>query len=181
MSYPPFSHFTGHVIPSGSAQSQLVLLFNLSSKDDTRIPAVLSMSYKSHPSRKYIHVLQREKRGREGAWIVTERAGFSCVRGEFHTHALVACTGTRGRSSITAHYRLYLALFASPRAYTYEHTCLCANKPPNIKPTTGTMGPVYWQRARLTPGRHPRQSQRIKVGAENVTGIQDLLVLTHSN
>lgn len=43
--------------------------------------------------------------------------------GEFHTHTLVAYTGTRGWYSITAHYHLYLALFALLRAYTYKHTC----------------------------------------------------------
>ena len=35
---------------------------------------------------------------------------------------LVAYTGTWGWYSITAHYHLYLALFALPHAYTYKHT-----------------------------------------------------------
>lgn len=82
MSYPPFSHFTGYVIPSGSTQSQLVLLFNLSSKDDTHpCGPEHELQVSSLPQ---VHsCFTKRKRGREGAWIVTEGAGFSCVRGSF--------------------------------------------------------------------------------------------------
>lgn len=66
---------------------------------------------------------------REEQWILTEHAGFSCVRGSFTLTRWFACTGTRGWYSITAHYRLHLALFALPHTYTYEHARLCANNP----------------------------------------------------
>lgn len=172
MSYPPFGDFTVYVIQSGSSQSHLVLLFNLSSTHTSLRSWVLATSLISPANTFMLYKEKESERGRvDRDW--TRRLFLR--QGEFHTHTLVAYTGTRGWYSITAHYRLYLALFALPHAYTYEHTCLCANNPwTSSQPqapwdqSTGN-----WQSWRLVAIQDKAREE--KVLAENVIEIQDLL------
>lgn len=125
----------------------------------THISVVLSTGHNCHLSCKHKErEREREGEGRGREAPVWTRRPF-LYQGEFHTHMLVAYTGTQGWYSITAHYRLYLALFALPHAYAYEHTRLCANNPRPYEPTTDSMGPVYRWLAKLMPGRYPRQSR----------------------
>lgn len=174
MSYPPFSDFTVCVIQSGSSQSKLPLLFDLSSKDEPQPwvlatslipPADTFMLYKEKKS-------ESERERKSGSWVNTQ--AFPASGGVSHSHA--GCL--YWHTGLVQYYSTLPSLFGIVCFASCLHIwtrMLVRKQPPNIKPTTGTMGAVYWQPAKLTPGRHPKQSKRVKVWAENVTEILDLL------
>lgn len=140
----------------------------------THIPVVLSISYKSHLSCKHIHVLQREREWERESESSLNMQAFPASGGVSHLHS--GCL--HWHTGLVQYYSTLPSLFGivcfASCLHIWTHM-LVRKQPPNIKPTTGTMGPVYWQLAKQTPGRHPGQSERVKVWAENVTEIQDLL------
>lgn len=122
----------------------------------TNIAAVLSISYKSHLSCKHIDVLQSER----GSWLRTQ--AFPASGGVSHSHA--ACL--HWHAGLVQCYSTLPSLFGIVCFASCLHIrthMLLRKQAPNIKPTTGTMGPVYWQLAKLMPGCHPKQSRRVSV------------------
>lgn len=123
MTYTLFSDFTVYVIDSGSSQSQLVIVFNLSSQDDTH-PCGPEYQLQVSSLLQTHSCFTKRKRVREGEWILTEHAGFSCIRGNFTlTRRLLTLAHRAGTVLQHITVSIWHCLLCLMPTHTNTHAC----------------------------------------------------------